>query len=45
MDKLTARLVLKKYAKGERDFRHLNLRGQFIVIGRKGKLLIWVLLR
>jgi len=28
MDKLTAPLVLEKYAQGERDFRHLNLRGQ-----------------
>ncbi len=28
MDKLTAPLVLKKYAQGERDFRHLNLRGE-----------------
>jgi len=34
MDKLTAPLVLKKYAQGERDFRHLNLRGQFVGCGR-----------
>ena len=28
MDKLTAPLVLKEYAEGERDFCHLNLRGE-----------------